>query len=99
MVGSVRVTRKGVAIELIVPVHGWPAATELVRLVRQAAIDCAGESSKGQEPTVDLRVMAPDEQEQLIVRLSEPPGGEPPRTAPAGGRRSAYRRSAAAPRA
>jgi ATP-binding protein involved in chromosome partitioning len=84
MVGAVKVTRRGVAIELLVPVHGWPAARELVLRVRQAAIDCSGDRDKGVEPTVDLRVMAADEQAELVSRLGVPPGGEPKRGASLG---------------
>jgi ATP-binding protein involved in chromosome partitioning len=85
MVGSVKVTRRGVAIELLVPAHGWPAAHDLVRLVRDAAMAAVGDGGKGQEVTVDLRVMAPDEQAELVRRLAEPPGGEPQRSAPVAG--------------
>ncbi len=77
MVGEVSAGRRGVRVEVLVPVNGWPAADELVTSVRDAAIECQGGEGRARETVVTVRAMDEPERAGLLRRLAEPAGGEP----------------------
>jgi ATP-binding protein involved in chromosome partitioning len=78
MIGEVSTGRRGVKVEVLVPVNGWPAPEELAASVRAAAMESLGGQGRAPETSVTVRVMDERERAGLLRRLSEPPGGEPP---------------------
>jgi ATP-binding protein involved in chromosome partitioning len=78
MVGEVSAGRRGVHVDVLVPVEGWPGAQELAASVRAAAIESQGGPERAKETTVTVKVMDSRERAELLRRLAEPPGGEPP---------------------
>jgi ATP-binding protein involved in chromosome partitioning len=87
MVRSLRARRRGVDVDLAVPVAGWPVLEELVAEVRRALAPLAGG-----EGSVDVTaaVMTGDERAELLARLALPAHGEPAPLAPAQGHGHAH---------
>jgi len=75
MVGAVRARRRGVEVELAIPVAGWPSADEIQDRVRHALSQLADG-----EDGVSVQVSVMDEAGRTALRaaLAAPAGGEPP---------------------
>ena len=74
MVRRVEATRRGVEVELALPVAGWPAEELSARLRRALGPGAGGEDA------VAVRQSVMDDAERGALRqaLARPPGGEPP---------------------
>ncbi len=73
MVRSVDAGRGGLWVTVAMPVDGWPAAAELVELVRAALGTLPGGADVG----VETPTMSEDERAELHRRLALSPGGAP----------------------
>jgi len=78
MVGEVKAKRRGIEVELLVPVERWPGTQQLVALTREAVASAPTRDGSAPELKMDVRVMTDAERAELLRRLAAPAGGEPP---------------------